>query len=70
MKDTTCACAELHDVVPVACGPGPWTLGASGYELYVDGYWIKGRRNANVCVMVALQYLLAFFVVDKVSKYT
>ena len=61
-------CAGLHDDVAVVCGRGPWSLGASVCELYVDGYW-QGRRSANACVKVVLQHLSAFFVVHLVSKY-
>jgi len=39
------ACAELHDAMAVVCGRGPWTLGLSGYELYVDGYWTREAQR-------------------------
>ena len=32
---TVCVCWAAHDDVAVVCGRGPWTLGASGYELYI-----------------------------------
>ena len=39
------ACAGMHDDVAVVCGRGPWSLGASGYELYVDGYWTRKAQR-------------------------